>query len=113
MHADGDPGTGAGGDPHACGKLILDLDAFAWRALAEEAVQMGVPIEELASYALLYYLADRDSGRIVRRFTVHSGPTRSARTAAATSSNRSACPDRVIACGRASTVRRIFCDRKL
>jgi hypothetical protein len=48
-------------------KLTLDLDTFAWEALAEESAQLGVSIEELASFAVLYYLADRDSGRISRR----------------------------------------------
>jgi hypothetical protein len=48
-------------------KLTLDLDTFAWEALTEESAQLGVSIEELASHALLYYLADRDSGRIARR----------------------------------------------
>jgi hypothetical protein len=48
-------------------KLSLDLDAFAWEALEEEAAQLGVSVEELASFSVLYYLADRDSGRIVRR----------------------------------------------
>ncbi len=28
---------------------------------------LGVSVEELASYAVLYYLADGDSGRIARR----------------------------------------------
>jgi hypothetical protein len=49
------------------GSLTLDLDAFAWEALEGEASQMAVSIEELARFALLYYLADHDSGRTARR----------------------------------------------
>jgi hypothetical protein len=67
-------------DPHAAGEdrdirgeesrgeegLTLRLDGFAWKALEEESAQMGVSIEELATFAVLYYLADVDSGRIAR-----------------------------------------------
>ncbi len=62
-------GAGARGGPdaHAAHRLTLDLDSFAWEALAEESAQLSVSIEELASFAVLYYLADRDSGRIARR----------------------------------------------
>lgn len=49
-------------------KLTLDVGAFAWVALAEESAQLGVSIEELASFSVLYYVADRGSGRIARRF---------------------------------------------
>jgi hypothetical protein len=47
--------------------VTFELDDFAWEALAEEAGAMNVPVEELGHFALLYYLADRDSGRIARR----------------------------------------------
>lgn len=55
--------------PVDCAKrvLTLDLDAFALKALEDEARRMGVPVEELASFALLYYLADYDSGRVARQ----------------------------------------------
>jgi hypothetical protein len=33
---------------------------------------MGVSVEELVSYAVLYYLADRDSGRLARRIVPSS-----------------------------------------
>jgi hypothetical protein len=48
-------------------KVTLDLEDFAWKALEEESAQQGVSIEELARFAVLYYIADRDSGRIARR----------------------------------------------
>jgi hypothetical protein len=46
---------------------MLDLDAFAWEALKGEASQMAITMEELARFAVLYYLADQDSGRTARR----------------------------------------------
>jgi len=47
--------------------LTLELDAFAAHALEDEARELNVSIEELGSFALLYYIADRDSGRTARR----------------------------------------------
>jgi hypothetical protein len=47
--------------------VTIELDAFASTALEDEARAMNVSVEELASFALLYYLADRDSGRTARR----------------------------------------------
>jgi hypothetical protein len=48
-------------------ELKLNLDAFAHEALEAEATRLGVSVEDLARFAILYYLADRDSGRISRR----------------------------------------------
>ncbi len=48
-------------------ELKLDLDAFAREALEAEATRLGVSVEELARFAVIYYLADSDSGRISRR----------------------------------------------
>ncbi|HWX44916.1 MAG TPA: hypothetical protein VNY52_06305 [Solirubrobacteraceae bacterium] len=61
--------TGARSDPEvrAARRLTLDLDPFVWEALKEESAQLGVSVEELARFSMLYYLADRDSGRIARR----------------------------------------------
>ena len=47
--------------------LTVTLGAFAARAFEREAATMGVSAPELANYALLYYLADLDSGRIARK----------------------------------------------
>jgi hypothetical protein len=52
---------------HVTRRLTLDLDAFTREALDEEAARLGVSVEELVNFAVLYYLADRDSGRIARR----------------------------------------------
>ena len=47
--------------------VTLRLDEFAYRTIEEESVKMGVSVEELTTFAVLYYLADLDSGRIARR----------------------------------------------
>lgn len=47
--------------------LELQLDAFAWSAIEQEATDQGVPVTELARFAVLYYLADVDSGRVARK----------------------------------------------
>lgn len=54
-------------DPDAARPLTIGLADFVWEALEEESAKLSVPIEELASFSVLYYLADRDSGRIARR----------------------------------------------
>lgn len=54
-------------DSRAPRELKLDLDAFAREALEAEAARLGVSVEELARFAVLYYLADCDSGRIARQ----------------------------------------------
>lgn len=47
--------------------LELSLDEFTRQALALESERLGVPGEELAMFAIAYYLADLHSGRIARR----------------------------------------------
>jgi hypothetical protein len=44
--------------------LGVVFDDETWDALAEEAARQNVETEELAVHALLYFLADFDSGRI-------------------------------------------------
>ena len=61
-------------DARATRELKLDLDTFAHEALAAEAARLGTSVEELARFAVLYYLADRDSGRISRRPPLVSSP---------------------------------------
>jgi hypothetical protein len=48
-------------------KLALQLDEFAWEAIQHESTRLGVSEEELIGFAIVYYLADIDSGRIARR----------------------------------------------
>lgn len=47
--------------------IRLPVDGFAWNELSREAALQGVEPSELASHAIVYYLADLDSGRIARR----------------------------------------------
>lgn len=47
--------------------VTVELDAFAMEALENEARQMGVSAGDLASFGLMYFLADHDSGRTARR----------------------------------------------
>jgi hypothetical protein len=54
-------------DPVAAAGLMLELDRFAIGALEDEARELNVSVEELASFAVLYFIADRDSGRTARR----------------------------------------------
>jgi hypothetical protein len=53
--------------------VVLELDAFAWEALAAESADLEVQVDELVTFSVLYYLADRDSGRIARRMPVGLG----------------------------------------
>jgi hypothetical protein len=57
-------------------ELTLKLDEFAWGSLAEEAARDGLTVEELVGYAVLYYLADADSGRVARQVSRSPYPQR-------------------------------------
>jgi hypothetical protein len=61
----GEPSVGepSVGEQHA---LTLQLGDFAHDTIDEEAARLGISVEELATFAVLYYLADMDSGRIAR-----------------------------------------------
>jgi hypothetical protein len=61
-------------DGRAARDLKLDLEAPAWETLEEEAANVGMSIEELVGFSVLYYLADRDSGRIARHVRSSSPP---------------------------------------
>jgi hypothetical protein len=54
-------------DARTARTLELKLDRFAWESIAEEAAREGLTVEELVGYAVLYYLADADSGRVARQ----------------------------------------------
>lgn len=49
------------------GHLAVRLGGFAAEVTDEEAARLGVSVEELVSFSVLYYLADVDSGRIARQ----------------------------------------------
>lgn len=52
------------GESQPSQRLRIELDDATWAALSEEADRQGVPTDLLALHALLYYLADIDSGRV-------------------------------------------------
>jgi hypothetical protein len=54
------------GDHEVSRMVTLELDAFAWETLAEQSAALGVDVEELVTFAALYYIADIDSKRIAR-----------------------------------------------
>ncbi|HYB23909.1 MAG TPA: hypothetical protein VED41_08945 [Solirubrobacteraceae bacterium] len=62
-------GDGTGGQDAA---LIVRLEGFAREAAEQESTRLGVPVQELVGFAVLYYLADVDSGRVARR--IAGGP---------------------------------------
>jgi predicted transcriptional regulator len=47
--------------------VVVRLDDDTWQALDDEAHRQGVSAESLARHALLYFLADVDSGRAGER----------------------------------------------
>ena len=51
-------------DSDLSGRFQVELDDATWGALSEEADRQGVSTELLAMHALLYFLADIDSGRV-------------------------------------------------
>jgi hypothetical protein len=51
--------------PH--GGVQVELDDGTWDALVQEADRQGVDIGVLAAHAVLYFMADVDSGRVAQR----------------------------------------------
>ncbi len=47
-------------------EVTLRMDRFSWDALEQESARLGTSEEELIRFAVLYYLADLDSGRVAR-----------------------------------------------
>ena len=45
--------------------LNIELDDATWKSLSDEAEAQGVSTEVLTMHAVLYFLADLDSGRLV------------------------------------------------
>ncbi|MGA2319437.1 MAG: hypothetical protein ABSG95_01670 [Solirubrobacteraceae bacterium] len=56
-------------DVHEGHALNLRLDGFTWETIEQESARLGVSAEDLIGFAVLYYLADVDSGRVARRIT--------------------------------------------
>jgi hypothetical protein len=47
--------------------LELEIDSAVWSDFKQEAERQGVPPQRLAQHAVLYFVADRDAGRITQR----------------------------------------------
>jgi hypothetical protein len=56
-------------------RLAIDLDRFAWETISEQSTELGVSVEELVSFSVLYYIADLDSKRIARRLPPSPSPS--------------------------------------
>lgn len=61
-------------DVAAARAVSLPMDAFAWETVEEESARLGVSVEELVAFSVLYYLADVDSGRVARRIVMSPYP---------------------------------------
>ncbi|HTC71344.1 MAG TPA: hypothetical protein VK655_00550 [Solirubrobacteraceae bacterium] len=56
----------------------LRVSGFAWEAIEQESARQGCTVEELVAFAVMYYLADADSGRIARQISRSPYPDASA-----------------------------------
>ena len=54
-------------DADATATITVTLDGETWNALRDEAERQGVPAETLALHAVMYFIADLDSGRVADR----------------------------------------------
>jgi hypothetical protein len=67
------PRLDTGGAGKRSMRLEVDLDADSWRGLEGEAKRQQVPVEALVVHAILYFLADLESGRVGRRILEDEG----------------------------------------
>jgi hypothetical protein len=49
--------------------VSVRLSGFAWEAIEQESARQGVSVEDLVAFAVMYYLADADSGRVARQIS--------------------------------------------
>jgi hypothetical protein len=54
------------GPPAKGDRLRIDIDDGTWRALVDAAAAQGVSLESLAEHAVLFYVADLESGRVAK-----------------------------------------------
>jgi hypothetical protein len=54
--------------------LTVRLDGSASEALEQESARLGVPVQEVITFSVLYYLADIDGGRIARQIPKNPHP---------------------------------------
>lgn len=55
------------GETEVASTIELDVDGSAWEAFSLEADRQGVTTDRLMKHGALYYLADRDSGRLTQK----------------------------------------------
>jgi hypothetical protein len=82
-------------------RIQLELDGFAASAVEQQAADLGVRVEDIVGFSVLYYLADLDSGRIAREVTtspyLDTRVESPAMTSHASESQRHACEGRLSA----------------
>ena len=54
-------------------RLTVDLDRESWRELQAEAKRQDVSLEAMLEHAIMYFLADIDSGRVEQRLLADLG----------------------------------------
>jgi hypothetical protein len=47
--------------------LRIDIDDAVWKAFSREAKRQGVATNQLLQHAVIYFIADRDAGRVTQR----------------------------------------------
>ena len=60
-----------GEEGEATSTIELDVDGAAWEAFSLEADRQRVSTDRLIKHGALYYLADRDSGRLTQKILEH------------------------------------------
>lgn len=55
------------GEGEVMSTVELDVDGSAWEAFSLEANRQGATTDRLMRHCALYYLADRDSGRLTQK----------------------------------------------
>jgi hypothetical protein len=53
-------------------EVRVELPAGDWKALDGEAIRQAVPVARLIEHAVIYYLADLESGRVAARIVENS-----------------------------------------
>jgi hypothetical protein len=61
-----------GGDSNSTAEAEFCIDETIWEELSSEAARQEVPAEELLRHVVLFFMVDRDDGRVARRM-VESG----------------------------------------
>ena len=56
-----------GGEGEVTSTVELDVDDATWEAFSKEAERQKVTTDRLMKHGALYYLADRDSGRLTQK----------------------------------------------